>query len=103
VDLLKIDAEGHELPVLEGSQLLIERFAPIILYENIAANQGSNLANCRWLKGKGYRLYRYRPYLQELLEIESEADLQGNFERYRLTRTGIKGLRKPSIKKSSRE
>ena len=26
--------------------------------------------------GKGYRLYRYRPYLQELLEIESEADLQ---------------------------
>lgn len=31
----------------------------------------------RWLEGKGYRLYRYRPYLQELLEIESEADLQG--------------------------
>ncbi len=63
--------------VLEGSQLLLERFAPIILYENIAGNQGSNLAAARWLKGKGYRLYRYRPYLQELLEIESEADLQG--------------------------
>ena len=77
VDLLKIDAEGHEVPVLEGSQLLIERFAPIILYENIAGNQGSNLAVARWLEGKGYRLYRYRPYLQELLEIESEADLQG--------------------------
>jgi hypothetical protein len=27
-------------------------------------------------KGKGYRLYRYRPYLQELLEIESGGDLQ---------------------------
>ncbi|MFN6214487.1 MAG: FkbM family methyltransferase, partial [Microcystis sp.] len=77
VDLLKIDAEGHELPVLEGSQLLIERFSPIILYENIAGNQGSNLAVARWLEGKGYRLYRYRPYRQELLEIESEADLQG--------------------------
>lgn len=77
VDLLKIDAEGHEVPVLEGSQLLIERFSPIILYENIAGNQGSNLAVAQWLEGKGYRLYRYRPYLQELLEIESEADLQG--------------------------
>ncbi|MBD2118392.1 MULTISPECIES: hypothetical protein [Microcystis] len=32
---------------------------------------------CHPLRGKGYRLYRYRPYLQELLEIESEADLQG--------------------------
>jgi hypothetical protein len=30
-----------------------------------------------WLIAKGYRLYRYRPYLQELLEIESEADFQG--------------------------
>lgn len=40
-------------------------------------NQGRNLAVARWLEGKGYRLYRYRPYRQELLEIESEADLQG--------------------------
>jgi FkbM family methyltransferase len=77
VDLLKIDAEGHEVPVLEGSQLLIERFSPTILYENIAGNQGSNLPVAQWLLAKGYRLYRYRPYLQELLEIESEEDLQG--------------------------
>jgi FkbM family methyltransferase len=77
VDLLKIDAEGHEVPVLEGSQRLIARFSPIILYENIAGNQGSNLPVAEWLKGKGYRLYRYRPYLQELLEIESEDDFQG--------------------------
>ena len=50
-----------------SSQLLIDRFSPIILYENIAANQGGNLAAAWWLKGKGYRLYRYRPYWQELL------------------------------------
>ncbi|WP_286827092.1 hypothetical protein [Microcystis sp. LSC13-02] len=34
------------------------------------------MAVARWLEGKGYRIYRYRPYLQELLEIESEADLR---------------------------
>jgi FkbM family methyltransferase len=77
VDLLKIDAEGHEVPVLEGSQILIERFAPIILYENIAGDKGSNIPVAQWLQAKGYRLYRYRPYLQELLEIGSEEDLRG--------------------------
>ncbi|MCA2656582.1 MAG: hypothetical protein IM473_05355 [Microcystis sp. M015S2] len=60
-------------------------------------NQGRNLAVARWLEGKGYRLYRYRPYLQELLEIESEADLRGVLNVIALSEQELRDLRKPSI------
>lgn len=50
-----------------------------------------------WLEGKGYRLYRYRPYRQELLEIESEADLRGVFNVIALSKQELRDLRKPSI------
>ena len=43
VDWLKIDAEGHELQVLKGSEQILARFSPKILYENIAGSKGSNL------------------------------------------------------------
>jgi FkbM family methyltransferase len=78
VDWLKIDAEGHEIPVLEGSIHLIEQFSPGILYENIAGSKGSNLSVAKWLQAKNYRLFRFQPYLQNLIPIDSLEEMQGS-------------------------
>lgn len=77
VDFLKIDAEGHEIKVLEGSQRILTEFAPTILYENIAGSKGSNLAVADFLKTKSYQLFRYQPYLQRLIPISSSEDFEG--------------------------
>lgn len=76
VDFLKIDAEGHELQVLKGCDRLLNEFAPIILYENIAGHQGSNLPVADYLRGIGYQLFRYQPYLQKLIPVDVNVDIQ---------------------------
>jgi FkbM family methyltransferase len=80
VDLLKIDAEGHELQVLQGSLQILKEFAPIILYENIAGSRGGNLPVAEFLQAHGYQLFRYQSYLQKLLpvtlkDVQSSANL----------------------------
>ncbi|MEX0271610.1 FkbM family methyltransferase [Leptolyngbyaceae cyanobacterium UHCC 1019] len=78
VDLLKIDAEGHELQVLKGSDRLLKTYAPIILYENIAGSQGSNLPVAEFLIENGYQLFRYQPFVKQLIPLDSLSELQGN-------------------------
>lgn len=78
IDWLKIDAEGHEMQVLAGSEKILTRFAPGILYENIAGSSGSNTPVAEYLQARGYKLFRYQPYLQNLIPIDSIAGLQGN-------------------------
>lgn len=77
VDWLKIDAEGHELQVLAGSERLLAQFSPAILYENQSAEHDGNLAVAELLRSKGYRLFHYRPYVRELTPIESPGQLSG--------------------------
>jgi len=77
VDFLKLDAEGHELEILAGSHQLLSVFHPTILYENIAAGSGSNLPVANCLRALGYKLFRYQPYIRQLLPLESNDDLQG--------------------------
>lgn len=76
VDFLKIDAEGHEMAVLTGSQRLLTEFSPIILYENIAGSQGSNIEVAQYLTNKGYELFHYQSYTQKLIEVDSVKDFQ---------------------------
>jgi FkbM family methyltransferase len=71
VDFLKIDAEGHEVQVLLGSDRILSEFAPVILYENIAGSKGSNLPVAELLISKGYQLFHYQPFLQNLVPIVS--------------------------------
>jgi len=55
-DLIKIDVEGHELPVLKGCYLTITEFNPIIFYEA----HGSDLAEIYdYLTNLDYTLYWY--------------------------------------------
>lgn len=74
VDFLKIDAEGHEMAVLVGSQKLLTQFAPVILYENIAGSQVSNIEVAQYLINIGYQLFYYQPYTQKLISINSASD-----------------------------
>ena len=79
VDFLKIDVEGHELSVLTGSDRILSEFAPVIMYENIAAgSKDSNVPVADYLRGKGYRLFRYQPYLQNLIPVNSADELHVN-------------------------
>jgi FkbM family methyltransferase len=39
LDLLKIDAEGHEVPILKGAKELIKKFKPLILTEFHVSNK----------------------------------------------------------------
>ncbi len=77
VDLLKIDAEGHEIQVLQGAEKLIREFTPIILYENIASSKGSNLPVAEKLREWGYQLAIYQPFLRNLSLIDSLERLEG--------------------------
>jgi FkbM family methyltransferase len=55
VALLKIDVEGYELKVLEGSAKLIKRSHPVIYIENdVVANSPALI---QWLLDAGYRLW----------------------------------------------
>jgi FkbM family methyltransferase len=78
VDWLKIDAEGHEMQVLAGSDRLLTELVPNIIYENIAGASANNAPVAALLQSKGYQLFRYQPYAQELIPIGSEAELNGN-------------------------
>ncbi|MEA5580569.1 FkbM family methyltransferase [Nodularia harveyana UHCC-0300] len=76
VDFLKLDAEGHEMAVLVGSEKLITEFAPVILYENIAGSQGSNIEVAEYLQKIGYELFHYQPYINKLIPANSDRDFQ---------------------------
>jgi FkbM family methyltransferase len=78
VDILKIDAENHEIAVLKGSGKLLSKYAPVIIYENIAGSKGSNYEVAEYLTQQGYQLYRYQPYLQNLIPVDSLEEIQDN-------------------------
>ncbi len=74
VDLIKIDAEGHEMSVLQGSNKTLSQFRPVIMYENIAGDKGCNYQVAEYLVSQGYQLFQYQPYLQRLIPINSLSD-----------------------------
>jgi len=78
VDFLKIDAENHELQVLKGSDRVLTQFKPTILYENMVGGNQDNLPAADFLWTKGYRLFRYLPYIQQLAPLNSIEDLRSN-------------------------
>ncbi len=78
VHILKLDAEGHEINVLQGCDRILSEFAPVILYENVAGSQGSNYAVADFLQEKGYCLHSCQPFIQQLIPLNSNEELNGN-------------------------
>ncbi|NJL23642.1 MAG: FkbM family methyltransferase [Leptolyngbyaceae cyanobacterium SM1_3_5] len=74
VDWLKIDAERHEMQVLRGSDRLLRHFQPAILYENVVSSGESNLPVADYLRSSGYQLFRYQPFLKNLVPLSDPAD-----------------------------
>jgi FkbM family methyltransferase len=73
LDAIKIDAETHEIPVLQGSEQVLQQFRPIILYEN----SGPNVAE--FLRARGYAIYWYQPYLNRLV-LSADGDGRGEVQ-----------------------
>ena len=55
VDLIKIDVEGMELPVLVGAEQTLARCTPVIYAENTDAGRSVTVAT--WLLDRGYRIF----------------------------------------------
>ncbi len=93
VDLLKIDAEGHEMSVLLGSEMILTRFAPVIIYENVISGvQNSNLPVAEFLLEKGYQLFSYQPFLRKLIPIDNLADLPAKLNIIALPEARVTGI-----------
>ncbi len=55
-DLIKVDVDGKELDVLRSAEMTIERFRPILYFENDVRGASANLLEFA-MKTLGYRLY----------------------------------------------
>ncbi len=73
VDLIKISTEGNELAILIGGEQTLSKFTPTIIY-NSYTSKGINLAAAEYLLDRGYELFRYQPYLQQLIPLVNESD-----------------------------
>jgi FkbM family methyltransferase len=73
VDVLKISTEGNELAILIGCEQILTEFAPTIIY-NSYTSKGVDLATAEYLLDRDYELFRYQPYLQQLIPLVNEAD-----------------------------
>ncbi|MCC6303510.1 MAG: FkbM family methyltransferase [Gammaproteobacteria bacterium] len=79
VDLVKIDAEGHELQVLEGGVGFFTGASPLVMCE-IKAGANTDLTPVNFLIAHGYRSYRVIPGLRAL----APQDLGAGMDKYQL-------------------
>ena len=71
IDLLKVDVEGAEVPVLKGGRKLIETCSPVILFGNQNVGQFSGLESAKLLAELGYLIYVYNPVIQDLSIVQA--------------------------------
>ena len=68
---LKIDTEGHEFEVIEGSKKIIEENKPDILIE---INEGSFNSCISFLKKYDYKFYFLDEYSEKIINVENFSD-----------------------------
>jgi FkbM family methyltransferase len=77
VNILKLDAEGHEINVLRGCKTFLEEFSPVILYENISGTSKENIDIATFLQNRDYDVFFYKPFTHKLEPIKLDSDLKG--------------------------
>jgi FkbM family methyltransferase len=81
VAILKIDVEGHELPVLLGASHLLARDHPSLVVEIVETTNGASFARIfEFLKSFAYRCYRLSD--NELLEVTTAQNRKGDNDYY---------------------
>lgn len=88
IDLIKIDAEGGELNILEGSKLTLLNFSPIILMEALSSNsleaqykylEQFNYLQPARIKGDGYDKNNYLWFTKDTsIKIKEVSSLLGD-------------------------
>jgi len=74
IDIVKIDAEGHELQVLEGGIQFFTAASPLVMCE-IKASMNVDFTPVNFLLSHGYRAYRVIPGLQALAPQDFNAQV----------------------------
>ncbi|MFN5119692.1 MAG: FkbM family methyltransferase, partial [Cyanobacteriota bacterium] len=69
IDFIKIDAEGHEIPILDGTRKLLKEQSPLIQYE-IKAGHEINFDLVEAFRQHGYASYRLIPGLGILMPFD---------------------------------
>ncbi len=76
VDFVKIDAEGHEVKVIEGGQDFFSALSPLVMIE-IKAGTQVDMAPVGRLENFGYAPYRLTPGLNALAPFDGSKPIDG--------------------------
>jgi FkbM family methyltransferase len=90
LEIIKISTEGNELAILKGAEGVLSKFAPTIIY-NSYTSKGIDLAAAQYLIDRGYELFRYQPYLQQLIPLVSESDFTEVMKAIAIPKVGSRG------------
>jgi FkbM family methyltransferase len=90
LEIIKISTEGNELAILHGGEQTLAKFAPTILY-NSYTSKGIDLATAQYLLDRDYELFRYQPYLQQLIPLVSESDFAEVMKAIAIPKVGGRG------------
>ena len=67
IDVLKIDAEGHEIDILKGAGNFLHQQAPLVMFEVLEQNGGMNAPLVTAFAQAGYQIFRLVPGLNILI------------------------------------
>ena len=70
VDLIKIDVEGSELQVLQGSEQLLRKLEPIVMFENRQREKVTGAESVEFLATLGYQFYTYQRMESKLKHVD---------------------------------
>ncbi|WP_309737685.1 FkbM family methyltransferase [Chamaesiphon sp. OTE_20_metabat_361] len=90
LEIIKISTEGNELAILTGGEQTLARFAPTIIY-NSYTTKGIDLAAAQYLLDRDYELFRYQPYLQQLIPLVNESDFAEVMKAIAIPKVGGRG------------
>ncbi|AFY92090.1 FkbM family methyltransferase [Chamaesiphon minutus] len=88
LEIIKISTAGSNLAILQGCERTLANFAPTIIY-NSYTSTGIDLATAQYLLDRDYELFRYQPYLQQLIPLANESDFNEVIKAIAIPKVGV--------------